>query len=188
MCNFSLKASLIFLLIVMFAIVSKAQDAEGTAPDCTRAKPSPLFKKKDIVKRTFSLRKNKEYPFEHIGTESVKLKNGDDLTIKNYGCHNYSLSFRFKTKRVSGNTKQVRLWYRNAVELMTPIRKILDEFLVDNGVETLNSYIKSNKKLKFDETIYFGGKTIESVVTVGKPKKLKGKLYEIEISFGIGPL
>lgn len=182
------KLGILFFVLLIFTDASKAQDAEGTASNCTRAKPLPLFKKKDVVKRSFKLIKNKEYPFEYTGVESVKLINGDTLTIKNYGCDNFSLSFRFKTKRVSGNLNQVRLWFKNAVGLMNAIRKKLNVPLVNSGIETLNAKIKNGRKLKFDEHIYFGGNIIESVVEVGRPKRLDRRLYEIEISFGTGPL
>ena len=118
-----LKLILLFSLVAIFVVNTSAQEA--TSSECTRGKPARILNKRVFPKTTFRLKKNKSYPFEYTGFETVKLKNGDNLTIKHYGCDNYSLSFRFQTSRFSGNANRVKFWYRNAVKLIIPISKNL---------------------------------------------------------------
>lgn len=125
-----------------------------------------------------------------LGFETAKFKNGDKLIIENIGCENYTLVFRYETKRFSGRISDTKYWYQTALQLIEQTKKSVadDTGLVKNGTKALSSYIRKNKKPKFDEEIDFGGKEIKSVVTVSKPIKRRGNTVEIEIIFGIGPL
>jgi len=158
--------------------------------ECVRATPESIVKKKIFPKTKFTLRKNEEFPFQPIGFETVEFDNGDNLTIENTGCENFTLIFYFETSRFSGKTDDARFWYRAAARLIEQTRKGLidDTTLVRNGTKALNSYIKKNKTLKFDEEISFGGTVIREIVTLGEVEKLKNGRYKIELSFGIGPL
>lgn len=151
----------------------------------TRADSQPT----SVSQKTFRLEKNKEFPFEFVGYETARLKNGDRLTIKNYGCENYSLSFRFETSRFSGSVGDARIWYENAVRLIEPlIKNVPNEDLFASGTKALKSFIKNNRTLKFEDQIDFGGTDIQSVASVSRPRKLKNGKREITVSFGIGPL
>lgn len=158
--------------------------------ECVRAAPESILEKKHFVESNFTLRKNEEYPFQMLGFETAKFKNGDKLIVENIGCENYTLIFRFTTERFSGKVNDARYWYQTVLQLIEQTKKgIADETsLVKNGTKALSSYIRKNKKPKFDEEIDFGGKEIRSVLTVSKPTKRRGNSVEIEISFGIGPL
>ena len=158
--------------------------------ECIRPIPESILKKKHFIESNFTLRKNEEYPFQMLGFETAKFKNGDNLIIENIGCENYTLVFRFETGRFSGGISDAKYWYQTAFQLIEQTKKgVADETsLVKNGTKALSSYIRKNKKPKFDEEIDFGGKEIRSVLTISKPKKLSGTIVEIEIIFGIGPL
>lgn len=158
--------------------------------ECVRATPESILKKKHFVESNFTLRKNEEYPFQMLGFETAKFKNGDKLIIENIGCENYTLVFRFETERFSGQISRTKYWYQAAFQLIEQTKKGIadDSGLVKNGTKALSSYIRTNKNPKLDEEIEFGGKEIRSVVTVRKPIKRRGNTVEIEIAFGIGPL
>ena len=158
--------------------------------ECIRPTPESILKKKHFIESNFALRKNEEYPFQMLGFETAKFKNGDKLNIENIGCENYTLVFRFETERFSGEVSDTKYWYQTAFQLIEQTKKGIadDTGLVKNGTKALSSYIRKNKKPAFDAEIEFGGKEIRSVVTVSKPIKQSGNTVEIEITFGIGPL
>jgi hypothetical protein len=158
--------------------------------ECVRSTPESILKENHFIESNFTLRKNEEYPFQMLGLETAKFKNGDRLTIENIGCENYTLVFRFETERFSGDVSDTRYWYRAASQLIEQTKKGIadDTGLVKNGTKALSSYIRKNKKPAFNAEIEFGGKEIRSAVTISEPIKRSGKTVEIEITFGIGPL
>jgi len=151
--------------------------------------PNRLLKKKFTLKPLLSCKKNKSFPFNDIGFETVKFTNGDKLTIEHSGCENYTLIFRFETSRYNGKPADARFWYKKAVQLMQQAKKGFgSNNLIDRGMKALNSYIKNNRTLRFAKEISFGGEEIRDVVFFNQVKKRKGNRYEVELSFGIGPL
>lgn len=182
-----MKHSLIFLMLAVFVVGGRAQETQSS--ECVRATPERIFKKRVFPQATFALRKNKSFPFEQIGTEKLTLKNGDKLTVKNFGCENYSLSFRFETARFSRRVNDTKFWYKTAVQLIRQtIKGLRAPGLIVRGTEALNLYIKNNKKLEFEAEIDFGGSGIRDVASVSKVKRRGGKKFEVEVSFGVGPL
>ena len=157
--------------------------------ECVRAKPEAIINNSIFPDTTFKLEKNKEFPKQETGFESVKFKNGDKLIIENTGCENYTLIFRFETGRFSNNPDNIRLWYKNAVSLMEQtIKGIREPNLLVRGTKALKSYLKKTKTPQFNEEIDFGGKEIREVVSIAKVEKLSEKNYQVEVSYGVGPL
>lgn len=158
--------------------------------ECVRATPEAILKKEHFVESNFALRKNEEFPFQMLGHETAKFKNGDNLIIENIGCENYTLVFRFETERFSSELSDTKYWYRAAFLLLEQTKKgVTDNTgLVKNGTKALDSYVRKNNVPKFDEEIDFGGREIRSVVTMSEPVKRAGNTVEIKIAFGIGPL
>jgi len=181
------KLGLIILLIAAFVVCGLAQQSESF--ECVRATPEPIIKREVYPQTTFARRKNKSLPFNDIASETVKFKNGEKLSIEHTGCENYTLIFRFETNRFKRKTADARFWYKTALELMRQAKKGFgSNDLLDNGVKALNSYIKNNKTLKYAEEISFGGEEIRDVVFLSQVKKLRGNKYQVELSFGTGPL
>jgi hypothetical protein len=177
------------LLIIAFALCAQGQTTQSD--DCVRAIPEPIIKKTVFPKTSFKLIKNKSYPFESVGYEKVQIKNGIDLTIINSGCENYTLTFRFELSNLSHQTEDAKFWYRKAVELMLMVKKGIrsqDTNLIVRGTNAINSYIKKNRKLKYENYIDFGGSDIRDVAVVDKVEKQGRRKYQIEISYSIGPL
>ena len=177
----------LIMLISAFAIYGQSQNSESF--ECVRAAPEPIIKKEVFPQTTFLRRKSKSFPFNDIAFETVKFKNGEKLIIEHAGCENYTLIFRFETNRYKGKSGGARFWYKTAVELMRQAKKGFgSNYLLDNGIKALSSYLKNNKTLKYDEEISFGAEEIRDVVSLSQVKKLKGNKYEVELSFGTGPL
>jgi hypothetical protein len=177
------------LLIIAFVLCAKGQTTQSS--DCVRAIPEPIIKKTVFPKTSFKLVKGKSYPFESVGYEKVQIKNGLNLIIINSGCENYTLTFRFEVSNLSHKIEDARFWYRKAVELMLMVKKGIrtpDTGLINRGTNAINSYIKKNRKLKYENYIDFGGSEIRDVAVVDKVKKQGRKKYQIEVSYGVGPL
>ncbi|MGI8494894.1 MAG: hypothetical protein ACR2L1_06230 [Pyrinomonadaceae bacterium] len=177
------------LLILTFVFCGQGQTTQSD--DCVRAIPEPIIKNQVFPKTSFKLVKGKSYPFESVGYEKVQIKDGLNLTIINSGCENYTLTFRFEVSNLSHNIKDANFWYGKAVELMLMVKKGIrsqDTGLITKGTNAINSYIKKNRELKYENYIDFGGSEIRDVVVVDKVKKQGLKKYQIEISYSIGPL
>jgi hypothetical protein len=157
--------------------------------ECVRAKPEPIINNAIFAETTFKLEKNIEFPHQEIGFEAVLFKNGDTLVVEHSGCENYTLVFRFETERFSNNTEDSAAWYKNAISLMEQtIKGIREPNLMIRGTKALKSHLKKTKTPKFDESIDFGGDEIRSSVSVKTVEKKSENKYEVQVSFGIGPL
>ncbi len=178
-----------FLLLTVFVLCGRAQTTQSD--DCVRAIPEPIIKKQVFPKTSFTLVKNKSYPFEAIGYEKVQIENNLNMTIINSGCENYTLTFQFELGGLSHKIEDTKFWYKKAVELMLMTKKGIrsqDVSLINRGTNALSSHIGKNKTLKYEDYIDFGGSEIRDVVAVNKVKKQGLKKYQIEISYSIGPL
>ncbi len=167
---------------------SSVKSTENSS-ECVRSEPEPVVKKDVFPNTSFRLETNKEFPYQKLGYETVEFKNGDRLLIEHAGCENFTLIFRFETKRFAAEPADVRFWYRAAVELMSEAEKgIAKSFLIPQGLKALNTYPTNDKQLEFDKQIDFGTGEIRSVVSVNDVKKLANDRYEIAVAFGTGPL
>ena len=181
-----MKIILLFLLFTCFGVCANAQTQSS---ECVRGAPQPIVIRKRFPKTVFSLRKNKAYPFELTGFETVNFKNGGKLVIENGGCENFTLIFRFETGRFSGKPNDVKFWYQKAIQLMQEIQSgIKAPVAIRKGVKALNSYLQKTLHPKFNQEIDFGGREIRDVTSLIGVKKLSQKNYKIELFFTTGPL
>jgi hypothetical protein len=181
--------TLVFTSLIFISVICAS--AQKSAVECVRSVPEPILSKKHFPGKTFNLTNNQENPSEQIGTEKVKLNTNTNLTIKNWGCENYTLTFRFETGGFSHNLEDTKFWYRKIVELMNQIKKGIrstDRGLINRGANALSSYLKRTRKQKFEHEISFGGNEIRYFVIVNKTKKLEREKYRIEITYSVGPL
>lgn len=175
----------LFLTIFLFGFAAVKAD------DCVRAVPVPIIKKSVFPNTTFKLSENKEYPAEKIGTETVKLNQSDSLVIENRGCENYTLTFKFTTAKFSTALSNTKFWYAKAIELVEQTKKGIrkeDIRLISDGIATLKKYARNRKNPKYENHLIYNDSEIKESVALKGVKKLKNGKYEIEVSFGVGPL
>ena len=153
--------------------------------DCTRGAAEPIIKKTVYPQTTFVLQ-----PDSLTGIETVSFENGDNLTIKNWGCEYYVLTFRFESSRLKADTTSLKYWYVSAYKIMTEMKQGIDAPIdIEKGLQALNNYISKNVfDLKLQTEIDFGGDEIRSYVSVDRVEKITDKKYAVEISFVTGPL
>ena len=153
--------------------------------DCTRGVAEPIIKKTVYPQTTFVLQ-----PDSITGVERVSFDNGDSLTIKNWGCEYFVLTFRFETSRFKADTTSLKFWYVTTYKIMTEIEHGIDAPIdIEKGLQALSNYISKNVfDLKLQTEIDFGGDEIRSFVSVDRVEKITDKKYAVEISFATGPL
>ena len=162
---------------------------QTTLTKCTRGVAEPITKKAIYPKTTFVLQ-----PDNITGIETVTFENGEKLTIKNWGCEYYVLTFCFETSRFKQDTTNLNYWFKSAGTLMTEILGGLEAPIdIKKGINNLiihvdNDKVNNFKNLKLGEEINFGGDDIRSFVSVNRIEKLTDKKYAIEITFATGPL
>jgi hypothetical protein len=156
---------------------------------CARGKAEPIINKTVYPKTTFVLQ-----PDSLSGIETVTFDNGDKLTIKNWGCEYYVLTFRFETSRFQRDTTDLKFWFKTATGLVTEIFNGVDSPIdIKKGITQLANHIDSDqptnfRNLKLGDEIDFGGNEIREFVSVDRIEKLTDKKYVVEISFATGPL
>jgi hypothetical protein len=153
--------------------------------NCARGVAKPIVKKAVYPQTKFVLQ-----PDSLTGIETVIFDNGDNLTIKNWGCEYYVLTFRFETSQFEANTTSLKYWYVAAYKIMTEIKQGIDAPIdIEKGLQALNKYISENVfELELKTEIDFGGDEIRSFISIDMIEKLTDKKYAVEISFAVGPL
>ena len=171
-------------------MVENQNNSETSAEmECARGTAEPIIKKTVFPNTNFKLQ-----PDKISGIETVVFDNNDRLTINNWGCESYCLTFRFETTRFQQDTTNLQFWYKKSVLLMTEIVNGLDSPInIDKGTKELNNFIEKDQpnnytNLKLQEEIDFGGEDIRDYVTVDRIQKINDKKYAIEISYITGPL
>lgn len=179
-----------FLTILFVLTVTFSAFSQEPITECVRSVPEPILKKSVFPKTTFTKTKNKENTGETIGVERVKVDNNVDLTIKNWGCENYTLTFQFLIGGQTRKTSDTKFWYGKAIELMNSVKKGIrreDINLINRGLKVISAYKNKSRIPKYENYIEFGGTEIKDLVVLDKVVK-QGNRYKVEISFGIGPL
>ena len=152
--------------------------------DCARGAAEPIIKKTVYPQTTFVLQ-----PDSLTGIETVTFDNGDKLTIKNWGCEYYVLTFRFETSRFQQDTTNLDFWFKSAASLT---REVLDgleaPINITKGLDKLVAHVDNKETLKLGDEIDFVTGDIRSFVSVDRVEKVTDKKYAVEISFATGPL
>ena len=177
--------SIFFVLLLAFSAFS-----QESVMECVRSVPEPILKKSVFPKKTFTKTKNKENTGETIGFEKVKVNKNVDLTIKNQGCENYTLTFQFLVGNQSQKTSDTKFWYGKAIELMNSVKRGIrseDVNLINRGLKAISAYQNKSKNPKYENYIEFGGTEIRDVIVLKRVVK-QGRKHKVEISFGVGPL
>jgi hypothetical protein len=157
--------------------------------DCARGAAEPIIKKTVYPQTTFILQ-----PDSITGIETVTFDNGDKLTIKNWGCEYYVLTFRFETSRLQQDTTNLAFWFKSVGILMTETIDGLEAPIdIQKGINKLVSFVDNDKtnnyqNLKLREEFDFGGDGTRSFVSVDRIEKLTDNKYAVVISFATGPL
>jgi len=154
--------------------------------DCIRGQAESVTKKAVYPNAIFKLNQD-----NHTGTETIDLKNGDKLIIKNWGCEYYVLTFRFETERFSADTTNTIYWLNKATILMTEIDNGLDAPLdIKGGLGAIPIHLSSldSRTYYLGEEIVYDDDVIRDFVTLDRVQKINDRRFAIEISFATGPL
>ena len=152
--------------------------------DCIRGQAEPVIRREVYSTATFKLNDD-----NRTATETAKLKNGDKLTINNWGCEYYALTFRFETERFQADTTDINYWIDKGLQLMREIKNGLDAPLdIEGGEGAIKKYLKEKKEYKLGDWVDYGNETIPNTLTVDRIQKLADKRFAIELTYSVGPL
>lgn len=171
-------------------ILTLSAFSQDSSIECVRSVPEPILKKSVFPKTTFTKTINKETAVETIGYEKVRLNQNTSLTIKNWGCENYTLTFQFLLNNQAEKISNTKFWYGKAIDLMNLVKKGIrreDINLINKGLQAISAYKNKAANPKYGNYIEFGGTEIRDTVVLEKIIK-QGNRYKVQISFGIGPL
>ncbi len=113
MNTLSIPFAIVALLVLTLADLAIAQSQDMPDSMCARAIPEPILNHSIFSDSKFVLRS----PME--GIETATLKNGDHITIRNYGCEYYNLDLQFDIVATERSTTHLGSWYAiSAKELL----------------------------------------------------------------------
>lgn len=160
--------------------------AQNQRNDCTRGKAEPIVKKSIFPKSTFQPQAD-----SITAIETVDFENGDRLTIRNWGCENYNLTFKFETTRFQKDTTDHQFWFKVSSKLLAEVLKGIDAPVdLKSGIMAINDYIEKDKtngyrNLQPGIEIYFGFREPKEYVTVDRIQKLSGKKILLILTFTV---
>ncbi len=166
-------------------IQSETTSEKDLRDDCMRGQAEPIIEKTVFPNTKFILQ-----PDSLTAIETVNFDNGDKVTITNWGCEYYVLTFRFETSRFHADTTAMKYWYVTAYRMLKEIKHGIDAPVdIEKGLEALNNHISKNVfDLKLQTEIDFAGDVIREIITVEQIEKLTDKRFAITLSFTTGPL
>lgn len=150
--------------------------------DCVRGEPAPVVDKAIFPNTSFYLEDST------TGIETIKLLNEDSITITNWGCEYYCLTFRIETSRFSADTSDIRYWVDKAITCMTELKKGLrppPDYTP--ALDTLRVHA-SNNMVQLRDDIYYDNNDIPEKVSLDGIHQLSNGRYSMELTFAIGPL
>ena len=124
------------------------------------------------------------------GIETVKLNNGDRLTITNSGCEFLTLNFRFETNRRPKNPQDPKYLYQRSARLMRQIVGGLNSPIdLQDGIIALENYGAKNTRPQLDTIIkYQSSIDFRSVVQLLDRSQPANGRERVEVLFYYGPL
>ncbi|GAB3839711.1 hypothetical protein [Hymenobacter jeollabukensis] len=153
-------------------------------PDCPRSAPEPVVRKAVFANSEFKLNRARTE-----ASETVKLGNGDQLTIHHSGCEYYGLSFRFNLGRPAGTPLTTRYWYPQAAALLRRIAPGIDAPVhLAQAEAAITRAAKASPR--FGQELDYGGPDIRELVVVNSayPKKTSPGRYTLAVDVSVGPL
>lgn len=131
--------------------------------DCVRGQAEPIIKKTVFPDTKFILQ-----PDSLTAIETVNFDNGDKVTIRNWGCEYYVLTFRFETSRFKADTTAMKYWYVTTYRILKEMQQGIDAPVdIEKGLQALNNHISKNVfDLKLQTEIDFAGDVIRELAVI----------------------
>lgn len=174
-------------------VETKSEEVKNTVPDmrldCVRGQATSIVNKDVFKNSKFTVQAD-----SLTGIETVELPNGDKLSIKNWGCEYYVLTFRFETSRFQKDTSDLEFWFDQAQNLLLDVENgIKAPIDWKGGIQALNGRCESSFHMDYEsfnvgDEVDYGEGEMRTFVVIDRIQKISEKKYAIEISFAVGPL
>ena len=125
-----------FLFVCLLATNGAIAQNYWQLNGCVRSIPSPLAINSNVTSSSFQLD-----TLNGIGYESILLKNGDSLFLKNSGCEYFSVEFTYKSGEELNDTQRV------LVDILNIASKVVDFTFGYDDVKDLSQ----SREIKVDE-------------------------------------
>lgn len=170
---------------VTLTSIQQTENEKEMTFECVRGQAEPIIKKTVFPNTKFLLQAD-----SLTAIETVSFDNGDKLTIRNWGCEYYVLTFRFETSRFKADTTSMKYWYLTTYKILKELKQGIDAPVnIEKGLQALNSHISKNGfDLKLQTEIDYAGEEIREFITLEQIEKLTDNEFAITFSFTIGPL
>jgi hypothetical protein len=157
---------------------------------CVRAVPAAIVDKSVFPNSSFVLKYTQSGDIKvPRGIETVRLPNGDKLTIENSGCEYFTLSFKFETARNDTSINNRRYWPNRIVKLMRQVELgIKSPIPLKRGIAALETHISQNPKLNIGKEIDYGGSDIRSIVAIDRIDRISTSRVALVVRFSYGPI
>ncbi len=175
----------LFIICLTLGLISQSL-AQNQRNNCIRGKAEPIVKKSIFPKSNFQLQAD-----SLTAIETVDFKNGDKLTIRNWGCEYYCLTFKFETSRFQKDTTNLEFWFKVSSKLMAEVLEGIDAPVdLKRGIASFDDYIGKDKKnnyrnLEPGKEIYFGLREPKEFVTFDRIQKLSDKKFLVTLTFAV---
>ena len=179
------KIACIILLTCSCALMAFANDAPADS-GCPRNEPAPVFSTRSQAILTQSFRR-----VDGAGTEVLRLKSGQTIRVKNWGCEYYVVTFLVEPT-ATGRNLGVRAAYELAADWLVRIKELGANlpFDLELAARTLRRHYREARNLAFDSEIAVesgGSDFLQTKVMVEQPDEGR-KAGAIQFSIFTGPL
>lgn len=159
----------------------------GSSPtpddDCVRSLPEPVLKKAVFPTAAFRFDKARRE-----GTETARLRDGTRLSIRNWGCEFYTLTFRFEGQRPAPPA-DTRAWYRQAAALLRQTAPGLQAGIHPlQAAAALTRAADAKIAPALNQELHYAGEEIRETVTLAQARSTGGTSYHLELTVALGPL
>jgi hypothetical protein len=141
----SVGYAVVFSIMYLGTVFADRQSADS---GCTRGQPEPLFVSSNSAVTAHSFKENSSTE----AIEEVTFVSGDKLTIKNWGCEYYIISFRYESDGIVSQEESPEFWFTKAAEALERLGKLHWHSVFDERLAAK----KLRRMLKKKETFKLG--------------------------------
>ncbi len=156
---------------------------------CPRGVPTAIVNK-SVFERSFVVKSFASNGVKiPLGIETIRLPDGDRLTIEHSGCENVTYTFKFETNSRGIAISNRRYWFDRVARSMRRVEPGLNTSVnyLRRGISTLETKVRQ-RDIHLDRQIDYGASDPRSTVTVTNIAALPNSRVALTVVFSYGPI